>query len=257
MKQAHVTERRKPGRRGAHLRWRIGAALAVLLGLSGLPGAPTHAQPPTSGLSAAIALTHTQYLLDDSANPDPIEIVIALRNVSGRPVIVSQKIHHTPLHLLLVFTDPDGKVILANEVSHSGGEGLMPTVLPINGALVQVDEVEVVNETFTVALQVPNARAFYTFLKAGMYTVRAYVPVRTYDAILQTVGGVQYAAMDAPKFEGVMEANTVQFALVTDADHDGYASPVPDSRISAATQADCNDANPAVHPGAAEIPATG
>jgi len=54
-----------------------------------------------------------------------------------------------------------------------------------------------------------------------------------------------------------MTSNTVEFALVVDADGDGYAFPVPDARLSANAVADCNDQNAAVHPGAGEIPNNG
>jgi hypothetical protein len=227
----------------------FGMSLTLFAGLAGSQG---HAQTPAPGLAVSVVVDAAQYRL----NTDPLKLAITIRNVSGLTLLASQGLTTAPLHLLLVFTDPDGRPIIASPPS-APNEGGPPTVLAVDGTLVQVDPVDTLSPTFVLSVEVADARAFYTFTKAGFYGVKAVVPVRTYPIVYRTASGVDYAQLDTATFGGAIESASAPFALVTDADGDGYAFPAPDARISANTVADCNDSNAGIHPGALEVPGDG
>ena len=240
---------RRVGTIGGHL---LSVGLCALL----LSSVVSQAQQPTPGLTVSVAVNRTAYLFTGS--PDPIQVTVAVQNVSTGTLIVAKSLTAEALHRTLTFIDPDGRPIVANDFGAGTHEGGPPPVIVVGDELVQVDPVVVLppNASFTVTL--PDARTFFTFTKPGTYRVSAAVPARIYPAVFRTAeDGTAYAKLETATFGGGLFSNTVEFFLVADADRDGYVYPVPDSRLSANTVADCNDQNPLVHPGASEIPNDG
>ena len=237
-------------------RWGRGVALVSLVSLvlGSAVGPPVEAQLlPGPGVSVGLALDRATYLASD-----PIQVIVALTNVSGAPVVTAQSVTKEPLPLLLTFIDPDGLPIIAQAFGSTTHEGGPPPTLLLGTEYVQVDPVVVLAPGASSAVTLPNARLFYLLTKPGRYTVTATVPLRTYPAILRTgEDGTAYAQLDTALFGGAMTSNTVEFFLVVDADGDGYAYPVPEARLSAQLVADCNDQNAAVNPGRVEIPNNG
>lgn len=213
------------------------------------------AQVAPPGIKASLALYKTAYLL----NAEPIKATITLENISDGDVITSGGFTISPFHLYLVFIDPDGKGITAPELGTTEKEGPPPQVIPVGGELIQVESVEVLpgppDTTWVLSLPLPDARAYYTLTKAGKYSVKALIPMKTYPAISYTVAGIDYAAIDSFNFAGAIESNTVNFSLVADEDVDGYS--YPEALSPYASFPDCDDNNPAVNPGATELPGNG
>jgi hypothetical protein len=219
----------------------------------------TDQPPPVPQVSLALkdslAPDKLVYLLDD-----PVKIVLTLQN-NGEDIITSKGFMDKPFQLLLTFTGPDGKTILANDLGSSlHPEPPPPLVIPLDtnddgvAELVQVEPVETIANGWLLTVTLPDAHAYYTLSKAGNYSVKAVIPIRTYPDIDYNEGGVDYSELNSspPDWPKVVESNTVNFSLITDADGDGYYYP-EDYRKGTNGQyipPDCDDSNPAVHPGA-------
>jgi hypothetical protein len=195
-------------------------------------------------LTVALALNKPVYQFNTPG--DPIQVTLALKNISGHDVLTSRGFVDEPFHLLLTFVSPQGKAIIATDAGQTGGEGPPPQTLLVDGHLVQVDPVDILPPTFLLMVTIPDARAFYAVSAPGEYTVSASIPLRTYLAVFKQAEGLNYAQLEATSFEGAITSNTVGFIVELDADGDG----VPAHR-------DCDDQNPAVHPGATEVPNNG
>jgi hypothetical protein len=238
-------------------RTRAGRCLRLLLlGLVALLSSSAGQAQVDPGIRLSLSLNRTSYLFNQPS--DPIQVTINLTNVSGAERLVSQGLTTKPLHLQLVFTDPDGQPITTTQVTSGGPDAPPPTTLLVEDQFVQVEAIEHLAAGGGVQLPVADAKAFYILPKAGSYSVKAYVSFATYPAVYRTeADGTEFARLDTATFAGVIESNVVPFALTTDADGDSYTFPVADSRISPQTVPDCNDGDPAVQPGAAEVPGDG
>ena len=191
---------------------------------------------------------------------DPIKIVLSLENVSASDIITSQGFSGRPFHLFLVFMDPDGKGVQADELGdaqHLDTHVPPPWVIPSGVDLLQVEPVAILPGTatgspFQLSVSFPDAHTFYSFSKAGVYSVKALIPMRTYPAIDCTVSLVDYAKIDSKNYQGSLVSNTEHFSIIADHDSDGYFYP-----DDADGSPDCDDNNPAIHPGSSEIEGDG
>jgi hypothetical protein len=224
----------------------------ALLGLVALLISPTGHAQVDPGIRLSLTLNQSSYLFNDPN--DPIQVTINLSNVSGVERLVSRGLTAKPLHLQLVFTDPDGRPITTSQQTTGGPDAPPADQLLIGDRFVQVEAVERLAAGAGVNVPVTDAKSFYVLPKTGFYSVKAYVSFTTYPAIFRTEpDGTEFARLDTETFAGVIESNVVPFALTADADGDGFAFPVADSRISAHPLPDCNDANAGIHPGAPEV----
>jgi len=217
----------------------------------GLLQARAQGTPPT--LSLGLILNSTKYLFGDPFHPtpEPIQAEITLRNTGSQPVITSAGFSEKPFYLFLTFVGPDGKPITAAEGSPGTHEGGPPTVVPVDGALLAVEKVEVLPAGFTKSITIPDLRAFYHLPIAGRYSVKAVVSLRTYPSFF-TNNDANYANLDSAIFVGTLETAN-RFSLIADADGDGYAYPEPYSLISGHNVPDCDDNDDQVNPGMQEI----
>ena len=239
----------------------------IIIGLS-MGSGFTQTNPPD--IKVSLATTKLSYLLDDPNTPGPypekIEMHLSLKNTGFADIIISKGFSVRPFHLLLTFIDPDGKGIIANELETalSGDPPPLP-FLPVNiqGTiqLLQVEPVEILPDghpgglsndpnPWTIHITIPDVHAYYTLTKAGRYSVKAIIPMRTYLSIDHTVSGVDYSEINRFQWQGVLESNPVEFNLLADADGDGYYYPEPYGQHA---EPDCDDSNPDINPGVAEI----
>ena len=217
------------------------------------------AQDTSPTLQVSLALNSATYVLaPEPGASDPITITLSLANTGTEAIFTKAGFSNGPFHLFLTFIDPDGKGIIATQLtSPSSPEGPPPRVAVIQGELVQVDKIETLPVQFVLTMRF-DARTFYAFTKAGSYTVKATIPIRTYpaSAVFQS-GGEALAPLSEANFQGSLESNTERFVLVADADADGFAFPVADSRVAPGTVPDCDDTKAAVNPGTTEIAGNG
>lgn len=210
------------------------------------------AGPPN--IKVSLALDKSAYLLGS----DPIKAVITLENMSGGNIFTSNGFNGEPFHLFLTFIGPDGKGITANELGSHETEGGPPKVIVVSGELIQVEGVETLANGWVLSIEIPDAHTYYTLTKAGRYSVKAIIPMRTYPTIdYPNVSGVDYARINSSDWSGALESNSVDFSLVADADVDGYSYPEAVSPPYNASAPDCNDNNAAINPGVTEIPGNG
>jgi len=226
-------------------------SLILLLG-SNCGEALAQGTPPT--LSVALVLSSVKYLF--GVPTDPIVAEIVIENTGTVPIVTSAGFSQKPFHLFLTFVGPDGKPITAGEAAAGVHEGGPPKIVPVNGAYLQVEEVEILPVGFVKVITIPDLRAFYDLPMSGRYVVKAVVAFRSYSTFF-TTADKNYASIDAFSFAGALESESLRFSLIADADGDGYASPEPDSRISQFTVADCDDNDPTVNPGMIEIAGDG
>jgi len=149
------------------------------LGLGSAVGTPAAAQLlPDPGVRVGLALDRATYLPSD-----PIQVIIALTNVSGAPVVAAQSVTKEPLAQLLTFIDPDGLPITAQAFGATTHEGGPPPTLLLGNEYVQVDPVVVLAPGAASAVTLPNARLFYLLTKPGRYTVTDGVRAARYGAL--------------------------------------------------------------------------
>ena len=245
------------------VRGRVGRALLLALSVlvGGLPGMGLAQAPP--GVTVRVVLVQQTYVL----GVDPLKLAIIVENVSGDTVLVSQRVfEEIPLALTLTFVRPDGVAIIADLETLPSPEPPPPLTLPIEAvgggttAYVPVDRLVVMEPGFVESVTVADARALYSKLDpgagpvaSGFYQVWATVPFRTYPAVYRVVAGESYAALDPALFEGVLQSVPLRFAVVADADGDGYTTPVADPASPPPGGVDCDDSNAAINPGATEV----
>ena len=229
------------------------------------------AQNDPPKISVSLATNKLIYLLDDpgtpQADPEKIQMNLSLKNDDLTDIITSKGFSALPFHLMLTFIDPDGKGITTKEIRESlSGDPPPPPVLPVGGELVQAEPVEILPDgrpggvssdpnPWTLSLNIPDAHAYYSLTKAGRYSVKAIIPMRTYPPPIDyTVSSVPYERIDSSTWAGVIESNTVNFSLLADADGDGYYYP---DAYGLYNLPDCDDNNPNVNPGVSEIRGNG
>jgi len=220
--------------------------LVFLLGVSHTDG---QAQGTTPTLSVNLVLSSLKYLFDDPTDPIKAELTIA--NTGNQPIVTTAGFSQKPFHLFLVFVGPDGKPITAGEAGEGIHEGGPPKIVLVNGAYVQVEEIEILPVGFQKIITIPDLTKFYPLTKATKYSVNAVIPIRTYSTFF-TSGNANFAAIDAFNFAGAIDSGGARYSLIADLDGDGYSFPEPDPRISKFNIADCDDHDPAVNPGMTE-----
>lgn len=197
-------------------------------------------------------------------NPEePIPIVLSFAN-TGPSVITSESFTALPFYLLLTFIDPDGKGITSKHlVETMPEEPPPPQVIPVDVQgtvqLLQVEPVQTLSgagdqNPWRIVQNIPNAHVYYELTKAGRYSVKAIIPMRTYPRIDHIFSGEEYSELASSNWAATIESNTVFFSLIEDADGDGYYYP---DAYGQHTLPDCNDNDPAVNPGATEIQGNG
>jgi hypothetical protein len=221
---------------------------AVLLTIS----VAAYGAPPNISVSLALTGSRTTdgllYLMND-----PIPFNLILKN-NGPDVLTSAGFQEEPFHLYLMFKGPDGTI----KAMSFGEEATTPpppnVIIDQNGNPLQVEAVEKVSNNWIKGVTLPDAHSSYALTKAGKYSVKAVIPMRTYNKIYQSIDGKDYAELDDISWQGALESEPVEFTIVADEDGDGYYWP---EAYGANNLADCDDNNPNIHPGATEIPGNG
>lgn len=232
------------------MRTLLSRRIAGLVGFAAIcVSTAAYADPPPIHVNLVFEkTTYSLALLPGTSPPEPeaIKFAVTLENTGAQTIFAAEDFSKSPLELLVTFVGPDGKGVTAPKLSEVEIEGPPPRILLVDGNYVQVDPVESLAPGDIASVVVPDAHSFYQLNQCGHYTAKVTVPIRTYPVVSRTFGGIDYADLGSANFAGVVESSPVRFLLIADADNDG--STCPD---------DCDDANPAVHPGLAEIAGNG
>lgn len=230
-------------------------SLAVCLSMYGLANAGV---PPQVAVSLAMvdAVTGdntTRFMLSPQ---DPVKIVLTIENEGAEEVIVPSGFSTSDFLQSLLFVDPDGEGIILNDMENQEFDTPpFARVMIIDGVRYQVEQVEILPPGWVLVVEIPDAHVFYNLEKAGWYAVQANIPLRTYPAVDLNYGGADFAKIEASEWESGLKSNSVRFALIGDGDSDGYSYPVAVSPYFA--EPDCDDDDPLVNPGAAELAGNG
>ena len=224
----------------------------VLLGVIAGAGLVQAADPPgpPPDITVSLALDKTSYGPGES-----IMVTLALENL-GAEEITTEGFSDTEFYLLLQFFDESGAVITSDQLGDASTVTPAPPRVFVGdgGVLLQGELVEIVPQGWVVAYDPFDANTYYPLNNtSGQLRVKAVVPMRTYASYLQTDSGVKYAQLyptDAADWWGSLQSNLASFTRTGDSDGDGYYYPQAYGEHS---QADCDDKNAAVHPGATEI----
>jgi hypothetical protein len=228
-------------------------SLVLTAGIIWITTGVAFAQNPLP-INVTLTLNQSVYLLGDA-----IGIDMLVENPGG-DVITSDGFKAKDFKLYLLFTDPDGKNIISDQLQAESpsGEPPMPFSIIVGLSRLQVDPVEIVESGWSISVPITDHRDHYpAFTKAGSYTVRAYIPGLSYPLVNHVIEGQEYANIGSANASGTHPSNVVNFTIVADLDGDQYSYPVADARISPYSEADCNDNDASINPGAVELVGNG
>jgi len=223
---------------------RVLSITALIISIAAV-GGTLQAAPPA--ITVSLALDKTTY-----GPGEPILATLSLVN-SGGDIITVEGFSGRDFYLMLQFSDESGTVVTSNQFSDTSTLfPALPRVFPdAGGELIQGDLIEIIEAGWVLAYNPFEVLTYYQLANRGSrYSAKAVIPIRTYADYLQTAAGVKYAPLDTVAFYGSLQSNAVSFTLTGDRDGDGYYYP---QAYGEHTQADCDDANAQVNPGAAEI----
>jgi hypothetical protein len=232
----------------------IATVVINLILLVGISQSNSQAQGTPPALTVNLVLSSVKYLFGDPT--DPIKAELTITNTGSQPIVTTAGFSQKPFHLFLVFVGPDGKPVTAGEAGEGVHENGPPKIVLVNGAYVQVEEIEILPVGFQKIITIPDLSKFYALTQAAKYTVKAVISIRTYSTFF-TSGNANFAAIDAFNFAGALESDGARYSLNADLDGDGYSYPETDPRISKFPVADCDDHDATVNPGMTEIPGDG
>jgi hypothetical protein len=157
----------------------------------------------------------------DSYHPkEPIKVSLSLAN-AGSAAVMRKGWTDMDFWLLLQFFDEKGKLITSDKIRESSTLAPPPPrVFPNpNGALVQVNFVEIVDDNWFVAFKPFDAYRYYPLKgRTGRFRVKAVVPAITFieERLMETRSGIKYAPRypdDAVKWVGDIQSEYVSFII--------------------------------------------
>ena len=239
--------------------WMLVMAFVLPVGLSA--GLPVWA----ADLSVSVLLQGSS----GNANPqtyqlgDPISAKLAISNESGSDIVISSNFPAREFHLDLQFTRflPDNrKEIYTALTPVNMDEPLKPKMrFTVNEEVVNtpVEQVEILPPGWASGTEWFPTFDHYPELPVGRYEVRAVIPREIYDGqnILISDDGFSYQAIGTSIIDGDLISAPVAFHIVADGDGDGYT--YPEAFGAQESQADCDDEDASVFPGAQEVAGDG
>lgn len=220
-------------------------SIIVVIAVIAVGAGTLQAAPPP--ITVSLALDKNIY-----APGEPILATLSLVNTGG-DIITVEGFSARDFYLMLQFSDESGTVVTSDQFSDTNTLfPALPRVFPAaGGELIQGDLIEAIETGWVLAYDPFDVLTYYALAdKGSRYTVKAVIPIRTYADYLQSASGIKYAPLDSVEFYGSLQSNVVSFTLVGDRDQDGYYYP---QAYGEHPQADCDDANAQINPGAAEI----
>jgi hypothetical protein len=234
--------------------WVLLISLVAILGTWYNPGMGQAADPTDVSVSVALLDADSTYLLNED-----IQIVMSLENTGALEVITSEGFSAKDFHLELHFTyirDDGTEELYTAIVEEDIVEPLPPKPVLKEGEFVQVETIERLPAGWVLTLDPFIAQQFYNIARAGKWRVEAVVGLRTYSPgdVESPVGQPEYVPLGAAVAAGDTRSGPVEFSVLTDADSDNYYYP---EAYGANAEADCDDANAQVNPGAVETMGNG
>jgi hypothetical protein len=189
-----------------------------------------------------------------------IMVLLAMENMGSTDIITKKGFGEEYFHLKLrfIYTAPDGKkqLITATNPLNADEPG-PPRTRIINTQFVQIEPVEILPgspQPWAWTVDPFNAHDFYELDRAGGYSVKAAIGMRTYPKNALLTSAPPVVPLGSADWEDVLVSNTVNFSITDDVDGDGYFYPVASGSHA---EVDCDDTDPDVNPGAPETPDNG
>jgi hypothetical protein len=159
-------------------------------------------------IKVAIALERHSFKFNE-----PLRVVITLENQGGEKIMPAD-FNKQDFHLMLVFRNPNGQGVIANELYYPAPEPSPSLVRIIAGVLMQVEPVEKIDKGWILTKNIPDAHAYYKLDSDGIWSVKAIISTRTYPGVDLTEEGVSYSKIASFDWSGDLVSNTEQFYLV-------------------------------------------
>lgn len=237
--------------------WMLVMAFVLSAVLAASPAAKAQDEPDLS-VSVMLRLGTNGTVQRTYQLGDPLEVSIAIENATGGELIVSANFPDRDYHLDLHFTrflPGGGSEVITTSVPVNLNEPPKPKMRFTSGGQVvnlRVEQVAILPDGWVSGADWFDALEFYPLLKAGRYEVRAVIPRELYDTpVLASDDGFSYKELGSSTVEGDLISTPEAFHVVDDSDGDGYT--YPEAYGASPSQADCNDTDAAVYPGAQEV----
>jgi hypothetical protein len=210
---------------------------------------PVLAATATLGnLEGSVAFNKDSYIYNDPA--DPIVVTVAIENTSVNEAIVTAGFSEERDELFLVITDSAGNPVNPDVSPEPGTAVPLPdiTIDPTTGDYLPSSKVERIAPGVVIETPVEDLRAYFT-LPPDCYRIALKKPLRTFLQVDTVVNEVEYALYSDVTSSGEVISNEVNICISADNDADTYTAPL----ALMGGEPDCDDTDPAVNAGVAEV----
>ena len=208
---------------------------------------PVLAAATLADLAGSVAFNKESYVYNDPA--DPIAVTVAIENRSPEEAIVTAGFSDERDELFLVIVDSAGTPVNPDVSPEPGTAVPLPdiTIDPITGAYLPSAKVERIAPGVVIESPVADLREYFT-LPPDCYRISLRKPLRTFSRVDTVINAVEYA-LYSDTSSGEVTSTEANICISADNDTDTFTAPL----ALGGGVPDCDDADPGVNPGVAEV----